>query len=308
MDRSAGTKAPQPPSSTAAGPASPDLKKAALPRTVLGFIKLIPLAYPLGRCFWHLFRPPAAAVEPDFPEQLVTDGILSASHTSILAETGCLDDPDRLYCRFEEAFRGAPAEVRKKQTVYLPYVKQARRNSAGHCFLDIGCGRGEFLGLLKDNGIPAQGLDQNRLSSEALKTQGYDVVRSEALAFLRAQPDDHYLGFSLFQVIEHLDLSSLKDLFRSCWDKTAELGCLIVESVNPYCPLALGEFYLDPTHLRPYPADLVKFLLACQGYAELKIVYSSPVAPELRSAYPPGNYRDYAVIGRKPPAKRTAGG
>ena len=53
--------------------------------------------------------------------------------------------PEFDYARFAERFRGSEDYVRKGQQFYLPYFT-GRRD-----VLDIGCGRGEFLELMRDS-------------------------------------------------------------------------------------------------------------------------------------------------------------
>src|SRR5262249_52767548 len=55
---------------------------------------------------------------------------------------------------FEEKFRGSPSDVSRKQRKYLPDL----RGLPGPV-LDAGCGRGEFLALLREEGIAARGTD-----------------------------------------------------------------------------------------------------------------------------------------------------
>jgi O-antigen chain-terminating methyltransferase len=63
--------------------------------------------------------------------------------------------------------------------------------------------------------------------------------------------------------------------------------------------MALGRFYLDPTHIRPYPPDLMKFVLEWHRFEKVKIIYSSPILKRLPFKGAVRNYQDYAVVGRK---------
>ena len=62
------------------------------------------------------------------------------------------------YGRFAERFRGAEDYVRRGVEFYKPFF-EGREN-----VLDIGCGRGEFLELMRELGVPARGIDMSEES------------------------------------------------------------------------------------------------------------------------------------------------
>ena len=70
------------------------------------------------------------------------------------------------YTRFAERFRGSEEYVREGQRYYLPYFKKCTS------VLDIGCGRGEFLELMRETGVPAQGIDLDSSSVEMCRDKG----------------------------------------------------------------------------------------------------------------------------------------
>jgi SAM-dependent methyltransferase len=206
---------------------------------------------------------------------------------------------DVFYYALENLFRGDPTEIAKRQAIYMPYIEEMNNQSKGAYFLDLGCGRGEFLGLLSKHGIAAKGIDTNQLTINMLERQGLDVLRSDALEFLAGIDDGILKGITMFQVIEHLDYEYIKSILALAFKKISYEGVIILESVNPYCVLGIGAFYLDPTHLKPFPPDLMKFLLEWNGFNEVGIVYSDPIPKSLRSDHLIMNYRTYAVIGKK---------
>ncbi|HEY4564883.1 MAG TPA: methionine biosynthesis protein MetW, partial [Thermoanaerobaculia bacterium] len=60
------------------------------------------------------------------------------------------------YLELERRYRGTEEEILDRISVYLPWLKTI---PAGAPVLDLGCGRGESLALLRDQGIPARGVD-----------------------------------------------------------------------------------------------------------------------------------------------------
>ena len=209
------------------------------------------------------------------------------------------NDIDKFYFLFENVFRGSMAEIKKRQSIYLRYVADAHANSRGLFFLDAGCGRCEFLSLLNEYGIPARGVDTNGIAAELGKKMNVDVILLDALEYLRSLEDDSLIGLAMLQVIEHLDFGRIDDILKIAFKKISDNGIIIFESVNPYCPAALGNFYLDPTHKRPYASDLMKFMLEWHGFEKVKIIYSSPVRRRFHFASAVRKYQDYAVLGKK---------
>jgi len=209
------------------------------------------------------------------------------------------EDEDTFYFLFENLFRGSIEEIKRRQSIYLPYVTEAHVHSKGLFFLDAGCGRGEFLDLLKGHGVPAKGVDINRLATDLVKKTHVDVILSDAFEYLNGLEDNSLIGLSMFQVIEHLNFKRINEILKSAFKKISLNGIIILESVNPYCPIALGNFYLDPTHIKPYAPDLMKFMLEWYRFENVKIIYSSILPKHLHFNDVTMNYQDYAVIGKK---------
>jgi SAM-dependent methyltransferase len=188
------------------------------------------------------------------------------------------------YVGFEDAFRGSRDEIRARLATYVP------RFEALSDVLDIGCGRGEFLGLLRERGIAARGLDLNHEMVEVCRADGLDVVESDALAYLESLPDASLGGVFAAQVIEHLPPDYLMRLIEACYHKLRPGGLLILETINPACWLAFFESYLrDLTHVRALHPDTLQYLMRVSGFQDVTIEYKSPVAEaaRLQAADPP---------------------
>ncbi len=206
------------------------------------------------------------------------------------------------YLTFENVFRGTEAEIKERQRFYLPYVIDAFNYIEGiKCFLDAGCGRGEFIKILKEVKIPVKGVTINEAEYNDLKNQGIDVELIDVNTFLEGIEDDALAGISSFQMIEHISADYLKKFIDLSYRKITLNGVFIVESINPKCSYAINNFfYLDPTHTKPYPPELLQFLLEWHKFKDIKIIYSSACPEAFRSkTIPEHNYSDYAVIGWK---------
>jgi SAM-dependent methyltransferase len=204
-------------------------------------------------------------------------------------------DWDTYYYAFEKLFYRSAAVVHQ-QRAYLPYLEPVDRSLK---FLDLGCGRGEFMGLLKEQGIQTLGVDINSRNAERLREDGHEVVLGDALEFLKGARQQ-FSGVALFQVIEHLSADYLRDLFRTAASTLAPGGVLIAETLNPLSPIALNSFYMDETHVKPLPPEMVAFLMEWSGFTVERTLYTAPIPAEHRTADARANYYNYAIICRKP--------
>jgi 2-polyprenyl-3-methyl-5-hydroxy-6-metoxy-1,4-benzoquinol methylase len=138
--------------------------------------------------------------------------------------------------------------------------------------LDIGCGRGEFLELLRDKEIRAKGVDLNRVCVDECRKMDLDVVEGEALAFLRQQKDGAFSVISAIHVVEHLSFEELIALLDEMLRVLKPQGLAILETPNPNNVLiGSGRFYLDPTHQKPLPPALLQFLVEGRGFCNVQV-------------------------------------
>jgi O-antigen chain-terminating methyltransferase len=206
------------------------------------------------------------------------------------------------YYLFEQQFRGSLADIRQRQERYLDLFR-GRRN-----VLDLGCGRGEFVELLLDNGIAVRGVDANEDMVAACCARGLPVVRGDVFEHLATVPDAELDGVFAAQLVEHLPPDGVLRLCALCAAKLQPGGVFVAETINTDCPTALNWFYLDPTHVRPVPPRLLTFMVEQSGLTVAGLRFTSPVsdsgAPDLLEAGPvypadAGLYQDYAVIALK---------
>lgn len=198
---------------------------------------------------------------------------------------------------FDFVFRGSEDIIKQRHTFYLKYFKKSGN------VLDIGCGRGEFLEILKMNGVNATGIDINKQKVEYCKKKNLKVVHASFKKYLTDQPDNAFDGIFASQVIEHLSFDELTSFFRLCFKKLQQDGILVVETVNPHCFPAFKLFYLDPSHVKPLFPEVVKFFFVSSGYKKVKLLYLHPVNPKINMKLPASYLQfkcaDYAVVGTK---------
>ena len=181
------------------------------------------------------------------------------------------------YVGFEDRFRGSEADIRARLADYIPYF-------AGQSnVLDVGCGRGEFLDLLTEEGISAKGLDLNPEMIEVCRARGLDATAADARSYLQGLADESLGGLIAVQVIEHLEPAYLTQVLALAFDKVRPGGRVILETINPACWVAFFEsFVRDLTHVKPIHPDTLQYLLQANGFSNVEIVYRAPIAPEGR--------------------------
>ena len=179
------------------------------------------------------------------------------------------------YVGFENLFRGAPEEIRSRLTEYLPYFEGATE------VLDLGCGRGEFLDLLRESGVSARGLDINAEMIEECHSRGLIADVGDALSFLQQQNDRSLGGLFAAQVVEHLEPRYLVRLLAVASQKLRPGSKIILETINPACWFAFFDAYIrDITHVRPLHPDTLQYLLTANGFQHTMVRYSAAFPEE----------------------------
>lgn len=181
------------------------------------------------------------------------------------------------YLGFEDRFRGSEQEIRARLSDYVPYFAGATD------VLDVGCGRGEFLDLLKGAGIHARGLDVNREMVEVCRARGLEASDGDALTVLRGWPDQSLGGLIAVQVIEHLDPAYLSEFLQVAYYKLRPGSRMVLETINPACWVAFFESYIrDLSHVRPIHPETLQYMLHASGFSPVEIVYRAPIAEDAR--------------------------
>ena len=205
------------------------------------------------------------------------------------------------YSRFAERFRGSDEQIRRNMEFYRPIF--AGRDHV----LDIGCGRGEFLEVMRDGNVRARGIDLSPECVTQCRDKGLEAEVADLFSYLAAQPDGEFDGILSSQVVEHLPPERLPEMIRLCGAKLRRGGVLAIETPNPECLAIFATyFYLDPTHTRPMPHQYLQFCMEEAGLTGIEVHRLAPAIdtmPELASL--PADFRgrffgglDYAIIGR----------
>lgn len=180
------------------------------------------------------------------------------------------------YFLFEEQFRGSMQEIKDRQSVFVHFFKDCKN------VLDVGCGRGEFLELMKENGVNAHGIDINDEMIEFGMSKGLNVDKIDAITYLKSIKDESLDGIFIDQVVEHLEPEYLVQMLKLCHEKLMPGSHIFIETVNPLSLTSFVNFYIDMTHKKPVHPETLKFLVSMAGFSEINVGYSSPVRDDIK--------------------------
>jgi SAM-dependent methyltransferase len=222
---------------------------------------------------------------------------------TVAAQPAAASLPD--YFAFESRMRGSVDTIRDRQRRYVDDFRAAAP------VLDVGCGRGELLALLREAGIEARGIDANADMVAFARGEGLDVEQADLVEYLERQEDGSLGGIFMGQVVEHLPPGVLVRALELSAAKLRGGGVLVAETINPLSPIALRNYYADLTHAQPLVPETLELLSRQAGFAETELRFLNEPADRLTEPDDPviaANVRrlnellfaplDYALVAR----------
>jgi SAM-dependent methyltransferase len=180
------------------------------------------------------------------------------------------------YMTFENRFRPEKTVV-ERHGRYVDLLRTQDR------VLEIGCGRGELLELLRDEGVSAYGVEIDPDFVAISQDKGLDVREGDGVTHVEVLEEGAVDGIIASHVIEHLKPALLWRLVSAAAEKLGKDGVLIFETPNPESVVAGSiNFHRDPTHVRPVHPDTLTFLCESAGFREVEIRRLEPVPTEFR--------------------------
>ncbi len=219
---------------------------------------------------------------------------------------------DARYLGFEDAFRGSREEIKERIAIYVPRLKAAQETTGGAPVLDVGCGRGELLEMLRGSGVKASGVDSNGAAIEKCRELQLDATAGDAFDVLAKVPDGSLGGLTALHVVEHLPFELVVRLLDESLRVLRPGGIVIFETPNPTNVLVgASNFYIDPTHRNPVHPQTLHYLFEARGLVQVETLMLHPFPKEMQlpeSGSPVARFlnehflgpQDYAVIGRRP--------
>jgi 2-polyprenyl-3-methyl-5-hydroxy-6-metoxy-1,4-benzoquinol methylase len=231
--------------------------------------------------------------------QMPAAGVVGAGHAQPVPEAAPLAID---MARFALCFRGSEEYVKAGQLHYVPSFAGCQS------VLDIGCGRGEFLEIMREANVPAVGIELSQESVALCRLKGLQAETADLFTYLAGLPEESLDGIFCAQVVEHLPPERLPEMIQLCAGRLSRNGVIVIETPNPEClAIFATHFYLDPTHARPVPHPLLAFYLEEFGVGVLEVRKLAPAVESMPSlASLPEAFRDaffggldYAIIGKK---------
>ena len=224
---------------------------------------------------------------------------------TVAAQPGAAALPD--YFAYESRMRGSVEAIRERQRPYVELFRDAAP------VLDVGCGRGELVSLLRDSGIAARGVDADADMVAYARGDGLDVEQADAVQYLERLPDDSLGGIFMGQVVEHLPATTLAHVLELARRKLRPRGTFVAETINPLSPIALRNYFADLTHAQPLVPDTLELIARQVGFVDTEIRFLNEPAERLAEPDDPviaANVRrlndllfgplDYALVARTP--------
>ena len=171
-------------------------------------------------------------------------------------------------------FSYADYESQLMDANYIQMLQRPRTRFFKGCkrVLDLACGPGIFLELLREAGIDALGVDRNEEIVRKAQQKGLNALRSDIFDYLEKN-DERFDGMFCSHLLEHLPFERVVRLIELIGSRLEKRGTLVIVLPNPgSIRLHLFGFWRDPEHVRFYTGNLIASV--CQHYG-LKIEYSS---------------------------------
>lgn len=180
---------------------------------------------------------------------------------------------DNFYAFLEGINYASEDQIREYRSIYLSYVKPILAFVDAPLALDFGCGRGEWLGMLRELGFRTKGVDVDQGMLNSAQQKGLDVQLGDGSDFLKQIPDQSVAVLSAFHVLEHLPFDKIIEFFQQSKRVLIPGGVLIAETPNPEnLFVATSNFYLDYTHVRPIPILQMVSLARYFDYTKYSVI------------------------------------
>jgi O-antigen chain-terminating methyltransferase len=206
------------------------------------------------------------------------------------------------------SFMGYDGNLLKER--YAPY---AERFGAGARVVDIGCGRGEFLELLRDRGVDAIGVDADADMVAAVRVAGMEAEVANGREFLEAHPDE-FDGVFAAHLIEHLQPADVIAFVAGAAKALRPGGRIVLVTPNPRnLRMHLRDFWIDLQHTRFYTPEIVRWILHSEGFGDLEdgenelyrsaLELPDPAPPHIDNE-PESPFPEHAPLGRAAHARQ----
>lgn len=193
---------------------------------------------------------------------------------------------DLAYMRFQRQYRGDEDELRGRQKEYIELLAKRLQIGAGEgpppTVLDVACGDGIFVELMKQRGWNARGVDLNEIMVKQARSRGLDVELGDAIGYIERLEAKSLDAITAFQFVEHLPPPQLMRLLKACFRALRPDGAVLIETINPHTLKALHWYHLDLSHERLIFPEMLQLLAETSGFLDAEWQALNPVAENER--------------------------
>ena len=176
------------------------------------------------------------------------------------------------YAQFEGEHRGSSNSVASRLGIYKPLLKEFKKFRPNARLIDLGCGRGEFLKIATELSIDSLGIDNNKEMLAMASKLKLRVEKTDVLKFLTKQGNNSVDILTAFHLVEHFELNQLMKITDEIKRVIAPGGLIILETPNPEnIIVSTCNFYMDMTHVRPLPPQLLKFIFKNLQFSHINL-------------------------------------
>jgi len=207
----------------------------------------------------------AAAIE----EQGHAINTLDRSSKQLHEEVRCLESQllKLQSDRFQPTIRALELATREGLVQYVDFFRKSTP------VVDLGCGRGEFLELLKEIGVTSYGVDSDGEACAAASRKGLKVFDEDVVEHLSELPERYLGGVFSARLVEFLPVHLQAKLIAQCAAKLKPGGVLVVETTNPSSQYGYGRITnLDPTHFRPVSPELMVSMFQSNSFRDVRVL------------------------------------
>jgi len=220
-------------------------------------------------------------------------------------------DTSHFYAELQRRLQSSAPSDETKLGMYLSVIASLDPAAPAGKWLDLGCGEGKWLRLVRDRGFDAVGVDTGRDVIDRCRESGFEIAECDVLEFLRSAGDQSFAVVSAFHLLEHCPFDYCLNLVYQVARVLKPDGVLLVETPHPGNLLVAAEqFWIDPSRQRPIPSPLMAFLFDYCGLDLMNRFEVNPRPEEDHLPFPEVELcnrlnlllygpQDYALLGRR---------
>lgn len=148
---------------------------------------------------------------------------------------------------------------------YLPYNKKQK-------ILDIGCGMGFFLLMLRDHGYEnIYGIEIDLKQVECCQNFDLNVIQvTDTIKYLKELNSEFSL-ITAFDVVEHFPVNKQIQLIKAIYNSLEDNGVFLCTVPNANSIIAPRWRYIDYTHHSSFTEHSLDFILFNGGFSHIEI-------------------------------------